>query len=451
MTATQTEIETYIEEISTKALEAFCDDISNVFNLEVKCQKQDVIFDTIKGLKKHFGKLAAVNNIDSTGFFDGCFQIIFDQDGIFTLGGVLAMQPEGEIRANKKNGSAKLAESMTDAIGEAGNLLVKSWERILEAETEDQSQLTLRLPLIIGKHWQKSTNSIILSKDHELILILYRMTINSFEAFRCGVLFPKAILKDDFNSESEMTIETPEHDIEDDINKQENIKEEAEIPVDVDENNFSEQKTESVKDTNVKTQSKNTGTVKTKTKKSRKTKTSRAVHKMSESPDDSNIKSTTRSRKTKKSMIGNINELLQKTAQDIMHDHIIWVGPEDCVGEVHDQIQQNNVGYALVGRNNALEGIVSKSDLSGAMSPYLRPIFSKWHRPQDDATLKIKIKWVMSKPVHTIKTDTPLEKILKTFKQVKGHALPVVDDQDHVVGMVTDYYIFNTLLNSKKM
>ena len=453
MTALQTQTELRIAEISHQAFEAFCDEISSVFDLEVKCQQLDIIIETVRRLKKRFGKFAAVNNIDSTGFFNGSFQVIFDHDGLFTLGGVITMQPEDQIIANRKNSSTKLFDNMIDAMGEVGNLLVKSWNGILKEQTDGQSHLEQRLPVIIGKNWHKSTNSIIFSKDHELILILYQMTINSFESFQCGVLFPKAILKDDFDSETEMAIDTPEHYPEDDTTKKEKAQKEAAMSGNGNKGDSSEQIKKSAKDTNINKHQKKTDTGKTKTaRKSKKAgikNTSGSIPKKTKSPDNSTNKPADRLQKPKRVAKNSINGIMHKTARDIMDDKILWVSQEESVQEVHEKILQNNVDYALVGQNNILEGIVSKSDISGAMSPYLRPIFSKWHRFQDDATLQIKVKWIMSKSVHTIKIDTPLEKILETFSQMTGHALPVVDDQDHVLGMVTDHYIFNTLLNLK--
>ena len=52
----------------------------------------------------------------------------------------------------------------------------------------------------------------------------------------------------------------------------------------------------------------------------------------------------------------------------------------------------------MIGADGVLEGLVSKSDLAGAASPYLRPEFAKWRWPLDDATLQIKVKWIMSRP-----------------------------------------------------
>jgi CBS domain-containing protein len=102
----------------------------------------------------------------------------------------------------------------------------------------------------------------------------------------------------------------------------------------------------------------------------------------------------------------------------------------------------------MIGRNGVLEGIVSKSDITRAMSPYLQPIFAKWRRPLDDATLKIRIKWIMSRPVHTIKPETSLAAIVEYMSQFRGRCLPVMNEEGNVQGLVTAFDIFQSLLKS---
>jgi CBS-domain-containing membrane protein len=113
-------------------------------------------------------------------------------------------------------------------------------------------------------------------------------------------------------------------------------------------------------------------------------------------------------------------------------------------------MQQHNSGYIMVGENETLEGIVSRSDITGATSIYLKPIFAKWHRPLDDATLRIRIKWIMSRPVRTIKPSTPLEKIMENMCRFGGRCLPVVNEQGKAVGLLTALDIFQTLLNTSE-
>jgi len=137
---------------------------------------------------------------------------------------------------------------------------------------------------------------------------------------------------------------------------------------------------------------------------------------------------------------------LELCAKDVMQRRVVWVCPDDSVQQTFAKMQQQNAGYALAGRNGVLEGIVSKSDLTGAISPYLRPIFAKWRRPLDDATLQIRIKWIMSRPVHTIKPETPLAAIMENMHQLSVLCLPVVDQQGKVQGLVAEVNIFEALL-----
>ena len=137
---------------------------------------------------------------------------------------------------------------------------------------------------------------------------------------------------------------------------------------------------------------------------------------------------------------------LDLCAKDIMQKDVLWGNPDDSVQKALAKIQQHDAGYMLIGKEQVPEGIVSKSDLSGALSPYLRTIFAKWRRPLDDATLQIKIKWIMSKPTHNIGPETSLVKIMENMCQSEIRCLPVVDEQGKVRGLVTVFDIFKVLL-----
>jgi len=113
------------------------------------------------------------------------------------------------------------------------------------------------------------------------------------------------------------------------------------------------------------------------------------------------------------------------------------------------KMQQHDAGYMMVGRNGVLEGIVSRYDLTGAISPYLRPVFARWRRPSDDATLQIKIKWVMTRPVLTINPETPLPAIMQNMRRFSVRCLPVTDQRGKVQGLVTAFDIFKALLKLK--
>jgi CBS domain-containing protein len=143
-----------------------------------------------------------------------------------------------------------------------------------------------------------------------------------------------------------------------------------------------------------------------------------------------------------KATIANNRSSSKICAKDIMQKELAWATSEERVHQALTKMQQQDSGYIMIGRDGALEGIVSKSDISGATSIYLRPIFEKWHGPGDDATLQIKLKWIMSKPVRTVSPDTPLATIMDNMTRFGGRGLPVVDEHGKVLGLVTVFDIF---------
>ncbi len=143
---------------------------------------------------------------------------------------------------------------------------------------------------------------------------------------------------------------------------------------------------------------------------------------------------------------------LAMCAQDIMQKDVVWGRGDDSVQQALTKMQQTDAGYMMVGAEGVLEGLVSKSDIAGAVSVYLRPIFAKWRRPLDDATLNIKVKWIMTRPVCTIKLNTSLAAIIdNNICQFGQCALPVMDEQGKVQGLVTGFDIFQALLSGKAL
>jgi CBS domain-containing membrane protein len=140
------------------------------------------------------------------------------------------------------------------------------------------------------------------------------------------------------------------------------------------------------------------------------------------------------------------NTYLAIYAKDIMQKDVLWGTEDDDVQQTLTKIKQHGTGYVMIGQDKIPQGIVSKSDLTAALSPYLRPEFAKWRKPSDDASLKIRIKWIMSSPVNTINLETPLAEIMENMCQSGRRALPVVDQQGKVQGMITVFDIFKGLL-----
>jgi CBS domain-containing protein len=137
---------------------------------------------------------------------------------------------------------------------------------------------------------------------------------------------------------------------------------------------------------------------------------------------------------------------LEIYAKDIMQKSVLWSNPDDNVQDTLMKINQHDTGYVMIGQEPTLEGIVSEADLKAALSPYLRPEFAKWRKPLDEATFKIRIKWIMNSPVNTIKPETPITEIMENMCRFGQRALPVVDQQGKVQGLVTVFDVFKGLI-----
>ncbi len=469
MSSSPTGQESEIVELAVDAFEAFCEDIGGMFEVDMSCEEQGVSVETVKGLKKRFKKLCAVNTVRAEGLLDGKFQLLFDQGGLFTLAGVIVMLPEDRIVDQIKRGSIEDVESMNDAIGEVGNLLVGAWDRVFREQLEEHGHF-LQYKSFIGKPWDKPEEKIDMPSEEELVFAGFEMTVEPYPTFKCGAAFPKSLFGADSSTVSDSGAEQPK--VTADKSKEDN---EA-VPESSEGNSEHQKATEASKEAAAESRensnpvpaeepsatAESAGAEETKKNpeepaeaegketpeavESETTQTgpepmgmvSKAIQKMTAKEDES----AERGQEDHPTVVSESFDVCKVEAADIMNAEVVWIDPDDSVQQVFSQMQQQNVGYALVGRDNIMEGIVSSSDISAAMSPYLRPTFARWRRPLDDATLQIKVRWIMSKPVRSVVPDATVQVMTETMRRFKCRALPVIDSSGTVLGLVTTFDIF---------
>jgi len=278
--------------------------------------------------------------------------------------------------------------------------------------------------------------------NEEFALVTYQVTCGSYPPFKCGVIFPKELITDvsvttseqpDFaeaKKGTEVTEEATEQVIEP---EKTNAPDKPELPEQ--QNNVAIEEKNS--DTNEEVQSL------ADTSEDEKHPVSEEIQKMTGSPADSTSEPTPPEEQQE---IKTTNAPLTIYAKDIMQKEVLWSAPDDNVQQTLTKIKQHGTGYVMVGQDKIPQGIVTKSDLTAASSPYLRPEFAQWRRPSDDASLKIRIKWIMSGSVNTISTEMPIAEIMENMCQSGKRALPVVDQQGKVQGLVTVFDVFKGLL-----
>jgi CBS domain-containing protein len=360
---------------------------------------------------------------------------------------------------------------MSDVIGQAGDLMASAWQRVFDEKLDGQGHF-VKTNTFIGDPWDKPEEKIGLAGDEKLLFVSYEITIKPYSAFKCGVIFPETIFAGTSVSVPEKTAPAEEEaeqkaeaetEGKTEAETEEKAETETQEKVETEAEEIAKAETEEKDETE--TQEKGSdadeGVVKEEADASAGDKDAAPD---ANTADDAAQEQVAAPDRSEESATGGVFETIQKmtqssavlpgesahislatSAKDIMQKDVVWGSPDDSVQHALTKMQQHNAAYLMVGRDGVLEGIVSKSNITGAISPYLRPVFAKWRRPLDDATLNIRVKWMMSRPVRTIKPETPLAVIIENMFQFDCRCLPVVNDEDKVEGLVTVFDILKAL------
>ena len=130
--------------------------------------------------------------------------------------------------------------------------------------------------------------------------------------------------------------------------------------------------------------------------------------------------------------------------RDNMSSPPVTVTPDVPFQEALKIMRDNNFRrLPVVDKHGKLVGIVSERDLLYA-SPSPASTLSVWE--MNYLLSKITVEKVMTDTVITTTADTPLEHAAYILAQEKFGGLPVVDDEDHPIGIITETDIFKALV-----
>jgi CBS domain-containing protein len=373
-------------ELAVRSFQAFCDDLGSMFGMAISCEHKGTRRCTLADLKNSLGRLVAVNPVKSTGAMNGQFPLVFDKKGVFTLAGVIVMLPEERIGHLCRSGDANDATEMADAIREAGNLLVGSWDRVFREDMVEHGHFT-RGDVFIGDAWTESEKNLGIKTGQEISCVTCSIRVEPFAPFTCVALFPGEVFI--------KPVVEPEKP--------------AAQPV-----------------------------------------SAEAVSQPQSSAGNSNVRPDVAPASAIAAspavVAADITGIQRVTAGDLMVTDVIWVEEDATVGSVFEKMESRSAAYAVIGKDGHASGIVSRYDLAGAISPYLNPLFARWRRVQDDATLDIKVKWIMSKPARMVSTTTPACAAAARMLQWRVGCLPVADDSGEVKGILTRYELISLLV-----
>jgi CBS domain-containing protein len=145
----------------------------------------------------------------------------------------------------------------------------------------------------------------------------------------------------------------------------------------------------------------------------------------------------------------NLEATIELTAADIMPQGVPPVAPETSVAEVLRLMVDHDVAGLAVVENDQIVGIITESDVVQRQAdvdaptpvPFLDAIFvADAGRPYEEEVrraLAVNARMMMSSPVTSIRHNATLEEIATVMIDLDLHPLPVVDDQDRYMGVVS--------------
>ena len=438
-TATTSQLEAQTCELTVRSFETFGEDLACMLGLDTTGKDLGTTICKFSDLKKQFRKLTMAGTVCSEGHIAGNFYIFLDQEAIFTLAGVLVVQPEKVIMQNRKFGDKDAVASVTDAIGEIGNLLIGSFDRIFRESNTGHGHFIYKTTFI-GDPWANSSDSIGLSPDQELLVTSYEMNIAPYGACKLCAIYPRNVFASSSDAEAKAAIisEPPQAKVQTTAEpvippapvQGEKAPDAAAIPKLVDD---------------IPTTPAKACPDPVKLPEQPKAATDAVAISPASSENGGAVLDSIRKMTQSPAVLPGQSIGQTILVREIMRTDVYWATPEDTVESALAVMGQKNSRFLLVGKDGKLEGIISHSDLRGAMSPYLMNMFAKWRRPLDLATLQIRIKWIMSKPVITIRNDASLNAAVSQMKTSKINSLAVVDANGKVEGILTNSEIQDLL------
>lgn len=118
----------------------------------------------------------------------------------------------------------------------------------------------------------------------------------------------------------------------------------------------------------------------------------------------------------------------------IMSTRVVSVHMDDSLQSLRELFSATGFHHLVVVHDNKLQGIISDRDLLKASSPFIDTISE---RARDRALLERKAHQIMTRDVITLSPTDTIYRAIELFNDNKISCLPVVDANQHPVGMVS--------------
>lgn len=134
----------------------------------------------------------------------------------------------------------------------------------------------------------------------------------------------------------------------------------------------------------------------------------------------------------------------QELVRDWMTRDVITIAPEMSLTEAHALMRSKNVRRLPVVDHGRIVGIVTLGDVRGA-EPSTASSLSVWE--VNDLLAKLKVVEIMTHDPITIQQNASIGEAAKIMLGKKFSGLPVLDEANHLAGIITESDIFRLVAN----
>ncbi len=117
-----------------------------------------------------------------------------------------------------------------------------------------------------------------------------------------------------------------------------------------------------------------------------------------------------------------------------MSRDLITLELDDNLSKAKAIFDTTNIHHILIVDNGPLVGVITDRDLYKHLSP---TIGTNKETPKDTFLMQKKINLIMSRKLITVKEETTLNESVVLFHDMHISCLPIVDDKDHPIGIIT--------------
>ena len=117
-----------------------------------------------------------------------------------------------------------------------------------------------------------------------------------------------------------------------------------------------------------------------------------------------------------------------------MSRDLITLELDDDLSKAKAIFDTTNIHHILITDSGTLVGIITDRDVYKHLSP---TIGTSKETPKDTFLLQKKVHLIMSRKLTTVKEETTLNESVVLFHEKHISCLPVVDDKDHPIGIIT--------------